>query len=202
MEEPAYYTIGCAGIKDVPAMLDFEQRYFDSCWQSKPDVLKGLIEMEPAMFRICKVAQTLKGYYGIIPLPFEVWQKVIKGQIQEDDALPYILPFEAPDIYLYIYSVIVDLSDRRHKTYTRALVRDFTRRFILRPWHKNSNVKAIGAFTVSEGGRRLVERSNFIYKGGFQGKNGKKVRSYAIKRENLIQQVRGIRKQQEKRFIA
>lgn len=149
------------------------------------------------MFRLCKVDNNLKGYYGILPLPHDIWQKILKGQILEEDVMPYILPFEAPDVYLYVYSVIVDLSDNRHKSYTRELISDFTRNFIL--GHK---FKAVGAFTVSEGGRRIVERSNFVYKGGFRGNNGLAVRSYAIKRENLVQQVLRIRGQGTKKRIA
>ncbi len=201
MDEPAC-TVGCAAVQDIPAMQSFEKKYFDTCWQSKANTLKSLIEREPKMFRLCKVDNILKGYYGILPLPYEIWEKVLKGQILEDDAIPYVLPFEAPDVYLYIYSVIVDLSDKQHKTFTRALIHDFTRQFILGQKRKMTNIKAVGAFTVSEGGRRLVERSKFIYKGSFLGNNGLYVRSYAIKRENLVKQVLKNREQHTQQRIA
>ena len=35
-----------------------------------------------------------------------------------------------------------------------------------------------------------MERSRFTYKGSFQAYQGKKVRAYATRRQNLIQQVR------------
>lgn len=200
MEEPAC-TVGCAGIQDVPAMLGFEKKYFDTCWQSIPNVLKKLIEKDPKMFRLCKVGNKLKGYYGAIPLPYEIWQKVLKGQIKEDEAMGYAVSFKAPEIYLYIYSVIVDLGDKHHKIYTRTLIRDFARQFILGQNHRE-NIRAVGAFTVSEGGRRMVERSKFIYKGGFRGANGKYVRSYAIKLENLVKQVMKAREKGNKILIA
>lgn len=196
MDEPAC-TVECAAVQDIPAMLNFEKRYFDTCWQSNPNTLKSLIEKNQMIFRLCKVDNKLKGYYGILPLPYDVWQKILKGQIVEDAAMPYILSFKAPDVYLYVYSVIVDLSDHKHKTYTRELIRDFTQQFII-----GQNFKAVGAFTVSEGGRRLVERSNFNYKGSFCGKNGLYVRSYTIKRESLVQQALKIRELRTKKRIA
>jgi hypothetical protein len=196
MDEPAC-TTGCAAVQDIPAIISFEKRYFDTCWQSKPDTLKSLIEKNPMMFRLCKVDDTLKGYYGVLPLPHHIWQKTLKGQILEEDVMPYIIPFEAPEVYLYIYSVIVDVADNRHKTYTRELIDDFARNFIL-----GQKFKAVGAFTVSEGGRRLVERSHFLYKGGFRGNNGIYVRSYAIKRESLLQQVLKSRELRIKKRIA
>ncbi|MDD4588567.1 MAG: hypothetical protein PHC60_09295, partial [Heliobacteriaceae bacterium] len=103
-------------------MLNFEKRYFDTCWQSKPKIMSRLIQKDPMMFRLCKVKKQLKGYYGIIPLSYDVWRKVLKGQINEDEAMAYVQPFVAPETYLYIYSVIVDLADPKHKVYTRALV--------------------------------------------------------------------------------
>lgn len=201
MDEPAC-TVGCAAVQDIPAMLSFEKRYFDTCWQSKTNTLKHLIEKEPKMFRLCKVDNKLKGYYGILPLPHEIWEKVLNGQILEDDAIPYLLSFDAPDVYLYIYSVIVDLSDQQHKTYTRELIRDFARQFILGQNRKMTNIKAVGAFTVSEGGKRLVERSKFIYKGSFPGKNGLYVRAYGIKREVLLKQALQNRKPKTQKQIA
>lgn len=201
MDEPAC-TLKCAGLQDVPAMLGFEKKYFESCWQSIPNVMKSLIQKDPMMFRVCKVGQKLKGYYGVIPLPHEIWRKVLRGQMKEEEAMHHILSFKAPEIYLYIYSVIVDLADKQHKLYTRALIRDFARQYVVGENQKRSNIRAVGAFTVSEGGRRLVERSNFIYKGGFRGANGKLVRSYVIRLENLAQQVKIFRDKRKKILIA
>jgi hypothetical protein len=201
MDEPAC-TVGCAAVQDIPAMLDLEKRYFDTCWLSRPDTLKSLITNDPMMFRLYKVDKTLKGYYGIIPLPYEVWKKVIQGKITEEEAMRYVLPFNAPDVYLYVYSVIVELADHKHKAYTRELIRDFTRQYILGKNRQRSNIKAVGAFTVSDGGRRIVERSQFIYKGSFRGKNGLYAHSYVIKRESLIKQVIKIREQRKKKCIA
>ncbi|MDD4549659.1 MAG: hypothetical protein PHT79_07880 [Syntrophomonadaceae bacterium] len=201
MDEPAC-TLRCAGVQDVPAMLDFEQKYFESCWQSIPKVLKSLIQKDPMMFRLCKVGQKLKGFYGVVPLPYEIWHKVLQGDIKEEEAVSHMVSFKAPEIYLYVYSVIVDLADKQHKIYTRALIRDFARQYVLGQNQKRSNIRAVGAFTVSEGGRRLVERSNFIYKGGFRGANGKLVRSYVIRLENLAQQVKIFRDKRKKILIA
>ncbi len=201
MDDPAC-TVNCARIADLPGMLELEKRYFDTCWQSRPEVVTRLIEKDPMMFRLCRVDETLKGYYGVIPLPYVVWQKILKGQITEDEAMRYALPFTAPEVYLYIYSVIVDLADSQHKAYTRALVRDFARQYILNPGQNRANIRSIGAFTVSEGGRRLVERSHFTFKGSFRGKNGKYVRSYVIERDNLVRQVIRVKEERQKRRIA
>lgn len=200
MDDPAC-TVDSARINDIPSMLEFEKVYFDSCWQSKYNILQKLIEKDPMMFRLCKVDGVIKGYYGIIPLPFEVWQKVLQGEINEDEAMRYVLSFDAPKIYLYIYSVIVDLSDKQHKIYTRALIRDFARQYIFEPGYKRTNICALGAFTVSDGGRRMMERSNFAFRGRFCGKNGKYVRTYTIDYKNLIRQAKA-NGQRHQRHIA
>lgn len=201
MDDPAC-TVDSARIDDIPSMLEVEKRYFDTCWQSREDVLQRLIKKDPHMFRVCKAGGVLKGYYGVIPLSYAVWRKVIKGDINEDEAMRYVLPFNAPEIYLYIYSVIVDLSDNGHKAYTRALVRDFARQYIMESDYRKNNIRYVGAFTVSDGGRRILERSNFLFKGSFCGKNGKYARSYIIKQESLVGQVEKVRGQRAKRHIA
>lgn len=197
MEEPAC-TVKSARIDDIPSMLEFEKKYFENCWHSKPDTLHKLIKKDPMMFRLCSVGRKLKGYYGAIPLPYTVWKKILQGDITEDAAMQYVKSFDAPEIYLYIYSVIVDLADNDHKVYTRTLIRDFTRQYILKSGQKKSDIRSIGAFTVSDGGQRIVERSRFSFKGTFRGLNGKKVRSYIIKPENIIKQIVNFKEQRLK----
>lgn len=199
MDDPAC-TVTSARIEDIPSMLEVEKRHFDICWRSREDVLQRLIKKDPRMFRVCKAGGVLKGYYGVIPLSYVVWRKVIKGEITEDEAMRYVLPFSAPEVYLYIYSVIVDISDKRRKVFTRSLVRDFAREYIMKSSHKR--FRYVGAFTVSEGGRRLLERSDFIFKGSFRAINGTQVRSYIINQESLIRQVEKSKQQRSQKRIA
>ena len=199
MDDPAC-TVSSARIEDIPSMLEVEKKHFDICWRSKEGVLQRLIKKDPRMFRVCKVGGALKGYYGVIPLSYVVWRKVIKGEITEDEAMRYVLPFHAPEVYLYIYSVIVDISDKRRKVFTRALVRDFAREYIMKSSHKR--FRYVGAFTVSEGGRRLLERSDFIFKGSFRAINGAQVRSYIINQGSLIRQVEKSKQQRFQKRIA
>ena len=201
MDDPAC-TVDSARIDDIPSMLEVEKRYFDTCWQSREDLLRKLIKKDPRMFRVCKEDGVLKGYYGVIPLSYVVWRKVVKGDINEDEAMRYVLPFHAPEIYLYIYSVIVDIFDKRRKVFTRALVRDFAREYIMRPGRKKPNIRYVGGFTVSEGGRRLLERSDFIFKGSFRAINGTRARSYIIKQESLVRQVEKSKQQRSQKRIA
>jgi hypothetical protein len=199
MDDPAC-TVSSARIEDIPSMLEVEKKHFDICWRSKEGVLQRLIKKDPRMFRVCKAGGVLKGYYGVIPLSYVVWRKVIKGEITEDEAMRYVLPFSAPEVYLYIYSVIVDISDKRRKVFTRSLVRDFAREYIMKSSHKR--FRYVGAFTVSEGGRRLLERSDFIFKGSFRAINGTQVRSYIINQESLIRQVEKSKQQRSQKRIA
>ena len=178
MNDPAC-KVECARSQDIPAMLSLEKRYFDSCWHSDPAFIRKLIIKDSMMFRVCKVNGEVKGYYWVIPLDYSVWKQVLTGEISEMEAMKQIKSFDETDIYLYICSVIVDLADKQHKQYTKALVRDFGRNFVLVKDVAIPDICAIGAFTISEGGRRLMERSNFAYKGSFKA-GGKPVRSYAL----------------------
>ncbi len=180
--------VECAQNQDIPAMLSLEKRYFDPCWHSEPTFIHIIIEKDPMMFRVCKANGEVRGYYWVVPLDHSTWKKVLTGEIDEGEAIAHMRSFDETDLYLYICSVIVDLADKQHKQYTKALVRDFSKHFVRMRGVNTPDISAIGAFSISEGGRRLLERSNFTYKGSFKA-GGKSVRSYAIKRRNLAQQV-------------
>ena len=193
--------VECAKNQDIPAMLSLEKRYFESCWHSEAAFIRKLIEKDPMMFRVCKIGGEVRGYYWVIPLGHSVWKKVLNGEMNETEAMYHIKSFDESDLYLYICSVIVDLDDKRHKHYTKALVRDFGRNFVVE-WEKDTpDVNAIGAFTISDGGRRLMERSNFDYKGTFKT-DGKLVRSYAVKRSTLAQRADAARRGNQHKKIA
>lgn len=200
MKDPAY-TIECARILDTAAMLNLETKYFDTCWHSDAALIRKLIEQEPRMFRVCKVNDKVKGYYWVFPLEHSIWNKIITGEMPEGDLAKHIRSFDEPDLYLYISSVIVDQTDKLRKSYTKALVQDFGRRFVLGNNSGAPDVRAIGAFTISEGGRRLMERAKFLYQGKFRA-HGKEMKSWAIDRRTLAQQTIADRQQRQTRKIA
>lgn len=192
------YRIQSADLADIPSMLGFEKKYFDACWQVEPTLIDKLIHQDPMMFRLCKKEDQLKGYYGVMALPHMYWDGLLKGTIEEKEALEHTIPFEDPDSYLYIFSLIVDMEDAEHKEYTRALIRDFARQYIFDEGERKPHFTAAGAFTVSEGGTHIVERSGFDYLGSFPGGNGEYVKSYAINRDRLIQYALQVRQQLRK----
>ncbi|HZK44186.1 MAG TPA: hypothetical protein VFC73_07865 [Syntrophomonadaceae bacterium] len=200
MNDPAY-TIECARIQDTTAMLKMEKNYFDNCWHSESKTIDKLIEQEPMMFRVCKVDEKVKGYYWVFPLEYSIWNQVITGEIDETEMVKHIKSFDDPDIYLYISSVIVDQTDEQHKKYTKALVYDFGRHFVLSRKQETPDIRAVGAFTISAGGRRLMERSDFSYQGSFKV-SGTLVRSYAANRKTLVKQVITVRQKLMKKNIA
>ena len=193
MNDPAY-KVECARIQDITAMLNMEKTYFDSCWHSEPAVIRGLIEQEPMMFRVCKINGKLKGYYWVFPLEYSIWKQVITGKMNEGKMIKHIKSLAEPNLYLYISSVIVDQNDEMRKTYTKALVRDFGRNFILGLKKQTSNIRAVGAITISAGGRRLMEKAKFSYKGSFN-QSGNIARTYAINHENLLKQAMDFREE-------
>lgn len=149
------------------------------------------------MLRVCKIDNELKGYYWTIPLEYSIWKQVLTGEINENVIMDHIRSFNDPNIYLYICSVIVNLADDQHKKYTRFLVCDFARHFVFRNTEDAPDIKAIGAFTISQGGRNLMESYNFPYTGSFKA-DGKPVRSYAIKQKILAQQALARQKRKQK----
>lgn len=200
MKDPAY-TVEYARIQDTLAMLNLERKYFDSCWHSEAALICKLIEQEPMMFRVCKVDNKVKGYYWAFPLEYSIWNKIITGEMAEVDMVNHIKSFDEPNLYLYISSVIVDQTDKLHKNYTKALVHDFGRRFVLGRSSDAPDICAIGAFTISEGGRRLMKRAKFSYLGNFRA-HGKEIKSWAIERKTLAQQTISARQQRQTKKIA
>lgn len=200
MKDPAY-TVDCARILDIVPMLNLERKYFDTCWHSEAALICKLIEQEPMMFRVCKVNGKVKGYYWVFPLEHSIWNKIITGEMSEGELVKHIRSFDEPELYLYISSVIVDQTDKLHKNYTKALVYDFGRRFVLGRNNNAPDVRAIGAFTISEGGRRLMERAKFFYQGSFRA-HGKEMKSWAIDCRTLAQQTISDRQQRQVRKTA
>lgn len=195
MNDPAY-IMECARIHDTMPMLNLEKTYFDSCWHSEAKEVAALIKQNPMMFRVCKVDGVLKGYYWVFPLEYSIWQQVISGKMDEKEMVKHIKSFKDKNLYLYISSVIVDQDDKDCKKFTKALVHDFGRNFVL---YQNGDldIRGVGAITISAGGRRLMEKSDFAHKGTFEV-NGKPVRTYAINHANLVNQARTMRKQRLK----
>lgn len=200
MNDPAY-TVECARIQDIPAMLNMEKTYFDSYWHSESTLIQKLIEQEPMMFRVCKADDKVKGFYWVFPLEHSIWHKVITGKMDEGAIVNHIKSFDEPNLHLYISSVIVDQTDKLRKKYTKALVYDFGRNFVFRKNKYAPDIRAVGAITISEGGRRLMEKSKFIYKGSFKSA-GELVRSYAINHESLLKQAISIRQNLRVKSIA
>lgn len=194
-DDPAY-TVKSAGIDDVAGMLELEKTYFASCWHSEPSQVRKLMEKEPMMFRVCKVDDEVKGYYWVYPLGYDIWRKLVTGKITEAEMVSHIKSFSEPDLYLYIATVIVDQDDVMRKKYTKALVYDFGRNFVLSK-NKYADIKGVGAFTISEGGRRLMERSSFSYQGSFAvGEN--LARTYIINQQTLFKHA--VREQQKRKM--
>lgn len=200
MEDPAC-TVECARIQDTPIMLGLEKKYFPSCWCSEPILIRKLIKKDPMMFRVCKVNGKIKGYYWVIPLEHSVWKKILTGEMKESELMDHIKSFDEPNLYLYIAAVIVDIDDEQHKKYTQALVQDFNRHFVMKQTPAFPDIRSIGAFTISDGGRRLMERSNFSYNGNFKAE-GQIVRSYSANRQTLVQQTITARQKSKQKNIA
>lgn len=200
MEDPAC-TVECAHIQDTPIMLSLEKKYFASCWHSEPTLIRRLIKQDPMMFRVCKVNGKIKGYYWVVPLNYSVWRKVLTGEMKESEIMGHIKSFDEPNLYLYIAAVIVDIADKQHKKYTQALVYDFGRHFVMQHEPTPPDIRSIGAFTISDGGRRLMERSNFSYNGNFKAE-GQIVRSYSANRQTLVQQTITARQKSKQKSIA
>lgn len=200
MEDPAC-KVKCAQIQDIPFMLSLEKKYFPSCWCSEPTLIRRLIKQDPMMFRVCMVNGKIKGYYWVIPLEHSEWKKILTGEMKESQLIDHIKSFDEPNLYLYIAAVIVDIEDKQHKKYTKALVHDFNRHFVMKQTPNFPDIRSIGAFTISDGGQRLMERSNFSYNGNFEAE-GQIVRSYSICRQALVEQTITTRLKSKQKSIA
>ena len=99
--------------------------------------------------------------------------------------MKHIRSFDEPELYLYISSVIVDQTDKLHKSYTKALVYDFGRRFVLGRTTMLQMYALLGHLPY-EGGGALWKGLNFL-PGKFQG-SWKEMKSWAIDCRTLAQQ--------------
>jgi hypothetical protein len=124
----------------------------ETAWQNNKEI-----------YRFIKDDDKIMGYHFVAPFQQEIYEQLLSGQLDEKTALPYILNYaECTEVYLYVYSIVVDLSVENPKLYSKPLVQDLVD-ILERLKQRNIEVKDFGFIAITEAGIRLAERMGLTF---------------------------------------
>ncbi|KNY30279.1 hypothetical protein [Pseudobacteroides cellulosolvens] len=147
-----------ATAQDVHDMLQLDYKYFPEEWHLSEEWVKEAIQINPNIYRVIKSNGQIKGYYCFYPISRGPYEKLLSGVIHECDLLDYLHDYMNPcEVYLYLLSIIVDINDPIHKSYTRQLIKDIPKLLDIIN-SKGITVKEIGAIAISDDGVRILRK--------------------------------------------
>jgi phosphoglycolate phosphatase-like HAD superfamily hydrolase len=115
------------------------------------------------IYRFIKADDKIVGYHFVAPFPKEIYEQLLSGQIEERSALPFILRYaECKEVYLYVYSIVVDITLEHAKQYSKLLVHDLVET-IARLKARRIEVKDFGFIAITEAGIRLAQRLGLTF---------------------------------------
>ncbi|MCW2278942.1 hypothetical protein EDD73_12537 [Heliophilum fasciatum] len=134
-------------------LLELDSKVYSSTWQVDPKFVDRLFSINDKTHIIVKNDGVVKGYIGFIPLPKEIYDKVLRQEIDEDLIVDHVLPFYG-DIYLYAISILVDTNDPLRKLYSKCLISKVP--CLLELYQGlGANIKEIGLIAVTKKGQEI-----------------------------------------------
>jgi hypothetical protein len=155
------YQIKTASFEDIQAIMELDKRMLPKEWNLPQGFLETVFERNRDTYRILLANGTLKGFYGVIPLPKNIFEHLLNGDISTNEICDYTLSASHKgSVHMYVDSVVVDMEDLNKKTYSRDLYKDLPKR-VLHYFLKGIYIKEIGAITVTPEGKRFAEKNGF-----------------------------------------
>jgi hypothetical protein len=165
MNNTGNYIIRNANKEDARHILELEYKGYDDQWIYGTDYIEEIIEKNSFVYRVLEVDGVIKGVYGLIPLNKHSFERLLSGEIVDEDATQHITTIEkGKDIYLYALTMVVNVDDKTSRSYTRELIKDLYFR-ITSLKEDGIIVKDMGAIAVTTHGERILSRLGFTYYG-------------------------------------
>jgi hypothetical protein len=137
------------------------------------------------IYRMVEKDNVIMGYHFVAPFTQEIYEKLLSGQLEEREAIHDILNYEAgSEVYLYLYSIVVDMSDSNYKIYSKPLVQDLAG-IIHRLQRRSIIVKDFGFIAISEAGVRLAERLGLTFIKEFESEEKPNPQVYRAEPKNF-----------------
>jgi hypothetical protein len=146
---------------DVKEMLNLNYKIYPPEWHVDEEYVHKVLGKNPEVYNILYTEEGVKGIVSLFPLEKNIYESILKGEMDEADLSEYILDYSQPkDVYLYLISIIVDIYDINRKFYAKKLIQSIPKE-LERLNNKGINIKEIGAIAVSEEGEKILPKIGF-----------------------------------------
>jgi hypothetical protein len=150
-------------IEEVIEVCRLDKLVFSERWDIPLSDGVTAWKINKEIYRFIKDDDKIMGYHFVAPFQQDIYEQLLSGKLDEKAALPYILNYvECMEVYLYVYSIVVDLSVENYKMYSKPLVEDLVD-IIERLKERNIEVKDFGFIAISDAGIRLAERMGLTF---------------------------------------
>lgn len=149
------------GVSEITGMLALDAKLYPVKWQVNTDFVLKALSKNPHIYRVLKVNGKVVGYYSLLPVLEWVYEQVLSGGLFDSEINNYITPYkEDSDTYLYLSSIIVDITDPNSRKYTKCLLKDILTTL---DWLsvRGINVRELGCILISEDGKRITRKIGF-----------------------------------------
>lgn len=145
-------------LSDAESILALDYSIFPEEWHVPKDFVERILARNEFIYRILEVDGIIKGHYCLFPFEKEIYDKVLSGEISEDDSIQYIVDYHSPkSVYLYAATIIVDIFDNNRSLYAHLLKDDFaTFHSFLN--EKEIEVLEIGSIAITRVGRMFCKK--------------------------------------------
>lgn len=175
--------------KDVLSMLELNYKIYPKEWHVSPEFVFEVLKKNKEVYNLIKINGEVKGISTFFPLDEQTYHGVLKGEINERELCNYLLDYEQPkEVYLYLISIIVDISENHDKVYSRPLILNIPNQ-LKKIIEKGMIIKEIGAIAISEDGNNILKRIGFELH-DYLLEDDKKYEVYKASAENVIRVIK------------
>ncbi|QGQ96652.1 hypothetical protein EHS13_18105 [Paenibacillus psychroresistens] len=144
-------------LEEVAEVCRLDKLVFSEKWDIPLSDGETAWQNNQEIYRFIKDDDKIMGYHFVAPFQQYVYEQLLSGEMDEKNALPFILNYdECNEVYLYVYSIVVDMSVENYKTYSKPLIQDLVD-VIQRLNERNIEVKDFGFIAITHAGIRLAE---------------------------------------------
>lgn len=150
-------------IQDVSRLLALDYKIFPKEWHLSEHFVKQILTKNPETYRVLYDLDKIKGYYCLYPLSKKPYEMLLAGNLRETALLDYVTDYFHPkEVYLYFFTLIVDIHDPLHKQYTKNLIQDIGKTLGCLE-EKGIRISEIGAISITQEGDRILQRMGLCF---------------------------------------
>jgi hypothetical protein len=156
-------TIVNSTLEEVAEVCRLDKLVFSEKWDIPLHDGEQAWKNNKEIYRFIKDDDKIMGYHFVAPFQEAIYEQLLSGQLDEKAALPFILNYEeCSEVYLYVYSIVVDMSVENPKKYSKPLIQDLVD-IVKRLQERNIEVIDFGFIAITDAGIRLADRMGLTF---------------------------------------